>query len=350
MANFAAVVCRELRVYTMSEKQELEFAGGTDVVRLYRVGGRQSALDVFLATSADTRSICNDPTVAGVDYTRKLQGSCREILKALPLGLIETETVVVNILRGGLNFGLREALADAYGWNAHTTCFISAQRARDDSDPEAWHITENDYKKLYFPSVASFVIGDVVATGTSLHYGLLELIESAQSEKVDLRSVVFFTYGGAKAEEILERLDAKCRQVFPHYEKTTLIYLEGRFTVAENDTPLSVRLTGTDLLRYQAWVTPEFLESQYEDPAYPIERCIIYDAGSRAFWLYEYVADVIGYWKQNLEFAEQGMTYQKLLKERFPEIDATRFGDVSLKKLALRQLERMEHVIERKTK
>lgn len=325
----------------------LEFAYGSPAVRLYRIP-RQGGAEAFVATSAGTRRICNDPTVCGIQYTDLLRDACTEVFRVLPLGIAESETVVVNILRGGLNFGLREALAHAYGWNSHTTSFISAQRARDDKDPEAWHITESDYKKVYFPPKASFVIGDVVATGTSLRYGLAELIGHAQRQRIDLRNLVFFTYGGPQALEILDRLDVECRSIFPRYEKTTIIYLEGCFTVPVPETPLHVRLTGTDLLRYGALMAPEFLESQYESPSYPIERCIIYDAGSRAFWLYEYIADVVHYWRQNLQFAEHGMTFRELVRERLPAIDADRFGDVDLRELSLLQLQRMESLIPRK--
>ena len=52
---------------------------------------------------------------------------------------------------------------------------------------------------------------------------------------------------------------------------------------------------------------------------------------------------MIGYWRQNLQFAEHGMTFFDLLAERFPELDATRFpADTDLRQIALRQLDAME--------
>ena len=89
-------------------------------------------------------------------------------------------------------------------------------------------------------------------------------------------------------------------------------------------------------------MAPEFIESQYSDPAYPLERCTIYDAGSRAFWVREYAADVLNYWKQVLELASKGMTYLEYLHQRFPELDASRFPETSLRDLALRQISRMQ--------
>ena len=329
----------------MKTNDKLEPTRDSGSTRLYAIGERLGKLEAYVATSPGTRAICNDPRVFGLDYTRRLRAACADTLRAFPDLFSEREAVVVNILRGGLNFGLREALGDAFGWNSHTTCFMSAQRARDDGDPENWHITENSYKKLYFPPRASFVIGDVVATGTSLRYGLHEFLLAAEEQKVDVRNILFFTFGGPKAQEILAEIDASCREMFPHYERTILVYFEGRFTCPTPETPLTIRLTGTDLVRWGSLMAPEFVESQYEDPAYPIERCTIYDAGSRAFWTREYLEDVLGYWKQNLQLAERGMTFAALLAERFPGLDANRFGPVDFKALCRRQIDDLEHLL-----
>ena len=113
------------------------------------------------------------------------------------------------------------------------------------------------------------------------------------------------------------------------------------------NTRLTIRLTGTDLLRYEALMAPEFVESQYEAPSYPLERCIIYDAGSRAFWIPEYVDDVIDYWRQTLDLAHGAFTFETLLKERFPELDASRFGQVDLQALCVEQIDKMERTFNR---
>lgn len=316
----------------------------TPEAKIYRLR-QEGSFESRIATTKWTRMICNDPVIHGVRYTSYLQKACTQILKAEELPFDERSCVVVKILRGGLNFGLREALCDACDWNTHTTCFISAQRARYSSDPEEWHITENAYRKLYFPRKVSFVIGDVVATGTSLEYALNELIEAVRSAGSSLRNIIFFTYGGPKAEQLLKTAHQRCRELFKDYEKTILYYLEGCFSVPDTNSPLTIRLTGTDLNRGGGSVTaPEFTESQYEDPAYPLERCIIYDAGSRAFWIREYATDVISYWKEVLSLAERGMTFTQYLAERYSVLSPERFGkeEPSLKELAIRQIERMK--------
>lgn len=310
---------------------------------LYRMHSENTKnIDCFVASTPETRAIANDPMVMGVDYTRRLKSSCTRILKRLDANnricLEETRTIVFDILRGGLNFGLREALADAFGWNRHGGSFISAQRARDDDSPEQWHIVESEYSKVYMPQTASIVIGDVVATGTSLEHAMRALVGEAEKQGTNLSAIVFFTIGGPRAAEILEAMDAMCRERFSAYERTTLIYLEGCFTVPVPETPLQIKLTGTDLVRLNAIMAPEFIESQYDDPSYPIQRCTIYDAGSRAFWTPEYIEDVHNYWTQVKKLADEGLSFRKILTERFPDLDPERFKDVNLQAVCDRQL------------
>lgn len=100
--------------------------------KIYRCAG-DGSLERLIATTPETRSICNDPRIAGIAYTDALKQACTSVLKSCSFGLTEESTVVVNVLRGGLNFGLREALARAYGWNSHTCrlpCFLGPEVCR----------------------------------------------------------------------------------------------------------------------------------------------------------------------------------------------------------------------------
>lgn len=284
----------------------------------------------------------------GCEYTRLLEDGCAAFLRlareATDIQLEETRTVVFNILRGGLNFGLREALSKAYGWNNHSSSFVTAQRARLTEDSEQWHITEDDYKKISFPRNAQIIIGDVVATGTSLQHGLDIMVEEAVKLGSQLGSIVFFTIGGPMSEERLIEADAKCRKHFPDYEGTYVCYLEGRFFVPTIDTEVAIKITGTDLMRRDALLAPEFIESNYITPSYPMERCTIYDAGSRAFQVHEYVDDVMDYWRKVLKLSER-MSFEAMMAERFPELDVARFGEVSLQAIAEEQLDKLEKVV-----
>ncbi|NDC36884.1 MAG: phosphoribosyltransferase [Proteobacteria bacterium] len=299
----------------------------------------------FVASTPQTQSICNDPFVTGLRYTQSLSVACAETLRGLAeagvVQLAEDDTTVLHILRGGLNFGLREALGLAFGWNDHPSAFISAQRARRSPSSEDWIISESDYKKIHLLKRNNIVFGDVVATGTSLEFALQRIRDEGVKSKVAIESLVFFTIGGPRSHEILSRLSDDLTGLFPSYRGAVVVYLEGIFAVASQHSPLSIKIDGTDLLRREALLAPEFIASQYLSPTYPIERCTIYDAGSRAFDPSEYFHDIADYWRKTQVLAEQGMTYAALLKERFPELAADRFGSVNLKDLCARHLSRI---------
>jgi hypothetical protein len=76
-------------------------------------------------------------------------------------------------------------------------------------------------------------------------------------------------------------------------------------------------------------VSPEFALSQYEDVSYPLERCTIYDAGSRSFDIPEYMHDVLDYWEQMKKLAERGFTLFEAMKERWPEAGWESFDQFS---------------------
>lgn len=291
---------------------------------LYQLPNK-SKINCFIASTPETRKICNDPFVYGVDYTNKLEKASSRILKELKkihlsFLLSEKNTVVMHILRGGLNFGLRTALANAYNWNHFNSAFISSQRMKDNKGD--WHISENRYQKIYLPDNANIVLGDVVATGVSLEHALLRLVDIAKSEHKNIHSITFFTIGSDYSEKIMAVVDKKCRACFKNYQGSSIIYIEGCFGVIDekkHSPKLQIGIAGTDLLRSPAIMAPEFIASQNEEDSYALERCTIYDAGSRAFLVDEYLEDVRSYWQQVLQLAKSGQTLVDYLKERLPE-------------------------------
>ena len=302
-------------------------------------------LSVVISSTPSTRAICNDPRVCGVQYTNSLRQACSDSLRALHRAEIfkgqESRTTVLHVLRGGLNFGLREALTSALGWNRHSSAFISAQRAQNPENLSEWFITEHTYKKVYLGVKNDLVFGDVVATGTSLEFALGQVIVP-QSE---LTSITFFTIGGSRSHELISRIQAKIHAQTGHTPKALVVYFEGIFAITDPSTPLQIKLDGTDLVRRDAIMAPEFIASQSEDPAYPLERCTIYDAGSRAFHLSEYLEDVQDYWKKVGMLANNGVIYKGLLTERLPTLDQKRFGDVDLNTVVQTQLGRISQLL-----
>lgn len=288
-------------------------------IALYRMSGTHPVVR-YVTSTPESRRIANDPFFYGVAYTDALETAVARTLQHLwneKERPSEPSTVVLNILRGGLNYGIRNALHTAFGWNKHSSAFISSQRARDQKG--GWYITENRYQKVNLPNHAHVIFGDVVATGVSLEHALLRMVEIAQEQHRVIDAMTFFTIGSQRAEEIMERVDTTCREQFPEYHGSRVVYFEGVFGVPSEESTLHIALSGTDLLRSPAILAPEFVSSQSEAMSYAIERCTIYDAGSRAFHSEEYLEDVHDYWQQVADLATSGMTYTAYLRERFPE-------------------------------
>ena len=317
-----------------------------DAYRATRPLPLEGVIEVVVSTP-ESRAICNDPFVRGIDYTRKLaRASSRALATLREADLFsgtEQTSSVLTILRGGLNFGLREALADAFGWNNHGTWYISAQRQLTDPKSGAWEIVEDSYTKMAVGGEMDVVFGDVVATGTSLKHALMKLTEGL-TRSSRYRSITFFTIGGGASGEIVAewRKLIESRQSSPL--RAVVVYFEGIFGVAGPATPLSIKLDGTDLLRRDGTLAPEFLASQYTNPLYPLERCAIYDAGSRAFHVPEYLEDVTDYWRQVAALAANGTTFRDLVVERCPEINPERFSAVDLGTIARAHLAKLTAV------
>jgi hypothetical protein len=133
------------------------------------------------------------------------------------------------------------------------------------------------------------------------------------------RALVFFTIGCHKAEKALEAIHARMKAAFPGYERTILVYLEGKFRLVDGRCPLRIAIPGTDLVRWGSLVAPEYERSLYDAPAWPLERCAIYDAGSRAFDVPTYVDDVLEYWAAVAALARDGLSLADALLERWPD-------------------------------
>ena len=66
-----------------------------------------------------TRAVCNVPEVTGTKFTTNIERAITLFLKNMPeyqriLNLKENRVNVFNILRGGLNFRLRESISKSF--------------------------------------------------------------------------------------------------------------------------------------------------------------------------------------------------------------------------------------------
>jgi len=275
----------------------------------------------FCASTPLTRRILNRPEIAGVEFTRNLQEAVTTILRNFPdpverNRMREEGTGVVNFLRSGLNFGIRDALYDAWGFNAQLTSFITSQRARDQFG--RWFIRDDAYRKIELPYDSTIFIGEIVATGVTMNNGLQIVGRMAKNLGRPIRNLVFFTIGCHKIEKALSDFHHLMRQTFPKYNATYLFYLEGKFHLADSRTKAAIKVQGTDLMRTPALLAPEFELEQFEPARTALERCVIYDGGARAFNPHAHFLEVASYWREMAALGERGMSLSEALAERWP--------------------------------
>ena len=278
----------------------------------------------YVVSTRDTRDLMNHPEIINCDFTNLLENGVTNMLKGLnmleKLSTIGSKTVnVYHILRGGLNFGVREALRKAFGYKWHSSSYISSQRVLKEG---RFEISEDTYRKFLVPNNATVYFGDIVASGISLDNGVHYLASYMERNGLELRNMVFITIGCVEAERVLAKWHREFKARFPRYERTILIYFEGRFALAGDDTPLANSLKDTDLLKswkLGALLSPEFEGSQFGRMIVGLEGCAIYDGGKKSFEPVNHIRDVLEFWEKQMHAAERrGMTLWDEYNARFP--------------------------------
>lgn len=276
----------------------------------------------YVASTPESREICNKPEIAGVRYTDMLESAVTSVLQQFPpassLRKLDPRSVgVIHFLRGSLNFGMRRALHRAYGFNTHSSSFITSQRERDKYG--RWFIKDNQYRKILIPPNATLFFADVIATGVTISNGMDIIVNLAKNAGSPIKQIFFFTIGCHKLEKLLREYNSTLRRIFPQYERTCAVYLEGKFHLADSKTAVRIKLQGTDLMRHPCLIAPEFELSQYESIYHPLERCVIYDAGTRAYDISDYLQKLERYWQELRQWGERGLTLEEAIRERWPE-------------------------------
>ncbi|MBW2999646.1 hypothetical protein KY339_03150 [Candidatus Woesearchaeota archaeon] len=318
------------------------------------------------------------PEVKGRTFRQMMGSAVTKILKNAPFSekfgsLNEDSVGVYIILRGGLNFNLMESVGEAFpSQNTYPISVFTSQRYQ--LQDGTWHIGDDQYCKIVLPygSSINMYIGDIIATGSTLDNALarlylktlskefkealakglyidvsdssstenaltrtivdknfslkkfLEKIRSAKEAgevKKPIQNIMMVTIGCGKTEEILAKYNRIFKETYgSEFENVYALYIEGKFGLAEKDSPLKVKIPGTDLLRSPALLAPEFVLAMFSNPYHFLEACAIYDGGARSFNIPKHKKDVIEYWEKTLKNAEQGFTVKDFLEERMPRL------------------------------
>jgi hypothetical protein len=283
-----------------------------EAVAVYRIEGPgvDEGFKRYTVSTRDTRDLMNYPEIINCDFTNLMQNGVTNALKGINIleRLSSTSSKSINvchILRGGLNFKVRDALRKAFGYKWHSSSYISSQRVLKEGKFE---ISEDTYRKFIIPDRATLYTADIVASGVSLDHGIEYVSTYLKSQGCQLKNFIFITIGCIEAENVLAKWHKTFKNSFPEYEKTILIYLEGRFALATRNTPLYNCLYDTDLLKnYKlgALLTPEFEHSQFDRVIIGLEGCAIYDGGKKGFEPVNHVKDILEFWEKQLEVGRE---------------------------------------------
>jgi len=296
-----------------------------EAVAVYSIedGSSNPDLKRYVVSTRDTRDLMNHPEIINCDFTNLMQNGVTNALKGINilerLSCINSKTVnVYHILRGGLNFKVRDALRKAFGYKWHSSSYISSQRVLKEGKFE---ISEDYYRKFLVPDNATVYTADIVASGVSMDNGLEYISNYLKSKKYNLRNMIFITIGCIEAEKVLEKWHRRFKDVYPGYDRTILIYLEGRFALATPETPLYNCIYDTDLLKnykFGALLTPEFEHSQFEKMIIALEGCAIYDGGKKGFEPINHIKDILEFWeKQRNTAMEKNLSLWEEYNARF---------------------------------
>lgn len=259
-------------------------------------------IKVYVASTPWTRRLFLNPYISGSEFQINLQNALREILLYWEhwshnklKKCIENNTFdVMYILRGGLNFSLHNIITDIFGYHPEVS-FLSSQRIIDD---KKIFLGEDYYRKWSVQDNSLLCLGDICATGTTIINTMIEAIEAYSERGMRIGHVLLFSIGTMESLAALQSWYKTKRIAHSIQSGITVVYLEGIFSLYRDmEEIFKIHLPHTDFLRRNAIASREFEIESLDDPACYLERCIIYDGGSRSFEPNLYLSQLYKYWE-----------------------------------------------------
>lgn len=282
-------------------------------VDCYSLTGADFLNEYYIVSEAETRKLMNSPEIVGYEVYNCLINSTAQMMYYLKEKKRITTANILSILRGALNYPLEESCYREH-IRVHDISFMSCERVFDGDEMTGLAVK---YNKLTLVPDSTLMIGDIIASGETLVYCLNSVIKYYREHNAKLRNIVFFTIGGTKGIDILEKMTKDIREFWPDFEGFIVVYYEGVFMCYEpGDKGVSgINRALIDFYWKDGIVAPQFRRQTLSkrDPLF--EKCTIYDGGARRYEIAEHIDEVLEFWEGLLERADI-IDFRALLEEK----------------------------------
>ena len=267
---------------------------------IYKLVSPQLSNRYFVLSGPGTRELLSSPEVVGFPcYTALLRETVAALRYLLSTGL-GGDFDILTILRGGLNYPLEEACAEA-GIRVRDMHFVSCERIIENNVITGLEIK---YEKLRPTPGRTLAVGDIIASGATLERCLDYVVGEFKRRGGSIKRMVFFTIGGTRAVELMEEMTPRLSELFPGFEGFDCFFFEGMFTVYDGPGASGINVKDIDFGWNGGVVAPEFRSHVMEHPDSLFEKCIIYDGGARRYEIPLHIDEVMEYWEGILERAD----------------------------------------------
>ncbi|MBR1815016.1 MAG: hypothetical protein IJ773_14570 [Lachnospiraceae bacterium] len=280
-------------------------------VDCYRLEGGNFENPYYIVSEADTRRLLNKPEVVGFDVYHCLLKSTARMMKLFKTQEKISTANILSILRGALNYPLEES------------CYMEKIRVHDISFLSSERVFQNDeiagleikYSKLATVPDSTLLIGDIIASGETLVHCLRYVIRHYLAGGARLRNIIVFTIGGSTGIEVMEMLTKEIRGYWPEFEGFIGVFYEGVFNTYEDKGVTGIQIPKVDFYWKGGAVAPAYREQTLAQGNALFEKCTIYDGGARRYEIGDHVQEVMEYWHEIRDLAEQ-IPMKDLLDEK----------------------------------
>lgn len=239
-------------------------------------------VDVLVSSTPATRQLLTDPDLVGGRYGAAVRRGVRDALSlaaaevpALRAALTQSQAEILNILRGGLTFGVAEAV-EAVSGVPPMVSFIGTRRPTDGP-------VTIDYERWENADGGALVLGDIVGTGSTVVLALRRVLDECARNCRRISHIVVITIGSGPGITAAESLINDYARVLPAAPSATVVALESIFRLPEPGVDNGFPQAPFDFLRGTPETAPEFELERLSTTSSLLEKCVVYDGGLRAF-------------------------------------------------------------------